>query len=86
MSNVEAVIKTEMKAGETYKYLGNVEAGTSGTLDFFVTPEEAGDQKVQITLTYENSAGQEKTVEKEKVFQIAEAGICCGGGDCSARI
>lgn len=75
VSNVEAVIKTEMKAGETYKYLGNVEAGTSGTLDFFVTPEEAGDQKVQITLTYENSAGQEKTVEKEKVFQIAEAEI-----------
>ena len=75
VSNVEAVIKTEMKAGETYKYLGNVEAGTSGTLDFFVTPEEAGNQKVQITLTYENSAGQEKTVEKEKVFQIAEAEI-----------
>ena len=72
MSNVEAVIKTEMKAGETYKYLGNVEAGTSGTLDFFVTPEEAGDQKVQIILTYENSAGQEKTVKKEKVFHIAE--------------
>ena len=72
VSNVEAVIKTEMKAGETYKYLGNVEAGTSGTLDFFVTPEEAGEQKVQITLTYENSAGQEKTVKKEKVFHIAE--------------
>ena len=73
MSNVEAVIKTEMNAGETYKYLGNVEAGTSGTLDFFVTAEQAGDQKVKIALTYETSAGQEKTVEKEKVFQIAEA-------------
>lgn len=73
VSNVEAVIKTEMNAGETYKYLGNVEAGTSGTLDFFVTAEQAGDQKVKIALTYETSAGQEKTVEKEKVFQIAEA-------------
>lgn len=73
VSNVEAVIKTDMKAGETYKYLGNVEAGSNGTLDFFVTPEESGDQKVHITLTYENSAGQEKTVEKEKIFRIAEA-------------
>lgn len=72
VSNVEAVIKTEMKSGESYKYVGNVEAGSSGTLDFFVTPEEAGDQKVQIILTYENSAGQEKTVKKEKVFHIAE--------------
>lgn len=72
VSNVEAVIKTEMKSGESYKYVGNVDAGSSGTLDFFVTPEEAGAQKVQITLTYENSAGQEKTVKKEKVFHIAE--------------
>lgn len=72
VSNVEAVIKTEMKSGESYKYVGNVEAGSSGTLDFFVTSEEAGAQKVQITLTYENSAGQEKTVKKEKVFHIAE--------------
>ena len=37
------------------------------------TAEQAGDQKVKIALTYETSAGQEKTVEKEKVFQIAEA-------------
>lgn len=73
VSNVEAVIKTDMKAGETYKYLGNVEAGSSGTLDFFVTSEKTGDQKVHITLTYENSAGQEKSVEKEKIFRISEA-------------
>lgn len=73
VSNVEAVIRTGMKAGETYKYLGNLEAGSSGTLDFFVTPEKKGDQKVAIAITYENSAGQEKTIEKEKVFQIKEA-------------
>ena len=82
VSNVEAVIKTEMKAGETYKYLGNVEAGTSGTLDFFVTPEEAGDQKVQIILTYENSAGQEKTVK----FSILQKGNLKQTRNCSARI
>lgn len=70
--NVEAYLETEMQTGETYKYIGNVEAGTSGTLDFFVTPETAGEQKIRIKLVYENSIGTQKSVEKEGTFQAAE--------------
>ena len=70
--NVEAYLETKMKTGETYKYIGNVEAGTSGTLDFFVTPETAGEQTVNIKLIYENSMGSQKTVEKKASFQAAE--------------
>lgn len=65
VSNVEARLKTEMASEETYKFLGNVEAGTSGTIDFFVTPPKEGKHKAKILVTYEDVSGNEKTVEKE---------------------
>lgn len=71
--NLEVYIESDMKSSETYKYIGNVEAGTSGTVDFFVTPESAGDQKVKITLKYQDAEGNEKTIEKEGSFQVSEA-------------
>ena len=72
VSNVEARLKTEMASEETYKFLGNVEAGTSGTIDFFVTPPKEGKHKAKILVTYEDVSGNEKTVEKEVELTAAQ--------------
>lgn len=70
--NMEARLVTDMSSEETYKFLGNVEAGTSGTIDFFVTPLETGNQKAKISVTYEDAEGNEKTVEKETQLTVTE--------------
>lgn len=73
--NMEARMETGMTSEETYKFLGNVEPGTSGTIDFFVTALEPGKQKVKITLTYEDASGNEKTVEKEAELTVQEQNL-----------
>lgn len=70
--NMEARLVTDMSSEETYKFLGNVEAGSSGTIDFFVTPQELGEQKVKVSVTYEDAEGNEKTVEKEAKLTVTE--------------
>lgn len=71
--NLEAYITTDMKTSETYKYIGNVDAGSSNTADFFVTPENTGKSKVEIELKYEDASGNAKTIKKEGCFQVSEA-------------
>ena len=61
-----------MASEETYKFLGNVEAGTSGTIDFFVTPPKEGKHKAKILVTYEDVSGNEMTVEKEVELTAAQ--------------
>ncbi|MDO4273085.1 MAG: hypothetical protein Q4D16_05395 [Eubacteriales bacterium] len=70
--NMEARLETDMSSEETYKFMGNVEAGTSGTIDFFVTPHETGNQKAKITVTYEDAEGNEKTAEREVELAVTE--------------
>ena len=43
--------------------LGNFEPGTSGTIDFYFTPLEAGSGEVTVRVTYEDELMQEKHLE-----------------------
>ena len=43
--------------------IGNVEAGRSGTIDFIITPELAGDNTCKVVVTYEDDAMQVMTKE-----------------------
>ncbi len=70
--NMEARLETGMDSDENYKFLGNVEAGSSGTIDFFVTPREAGKQELKLIVTYEDAAGNEKTAERQVTLQAEE--------------
>lgn len=70
--NMEARLETGMASDESYKFLGNVEAGSSGTIDFFVTPQEAGKQELKLIVTYEDAAGNEKTAERQATLQAEE--------------
>lgn len=70
--NMEARLETGMDSDENYKFLGNVEAGSSGTIDFFVTPQEAGKQELKLIVTYEDAAGNEKTAERQVTLQAEE--------------
>ena len=70
--NIEARLESGMTAEESYKFLGNAEAGSSGTIDFFVTPTEAGTQEVKLTVTYEDAAGNEKIEERKIVLQVED--------------
>lgn len=70
--NLEARIETSANCQDTYKYLGNVESGTSGTADFFVTPQQAGEEKIKITLSYEDAQTRVKQEIREIVLKAQE--------------
>lgn len=70
--NLEARIETNADCQDTYKYLGNVESGTSGTADFFVTPQQAGEEKLKITLSYEDAQTRVKKETREIVLRAQE--------------
>lgn len=70
--NMEARLETGMSSDENYKFLGNVEAGSSGSIDFFVTPQEAGKQEAKLIVTYEDAAGNEKKAERLITLQAEE--------------
>ena len=65
VSNLEASIAgTNLGAGG-YQYLGNLNAGTEGSVDFDITPEAAGAVTGVITLTYEDASGEIRNLTKE---------------------
>lgn len=70
--NLEARVETKADCQDTYKYLGNVESGTSGTADFFVTPLNAGEEKIIITLSYEDSQTRVKKETREILLKVQE--------------
>ena len=50
--------------GENYQYLGNLNAGTEGSVDFDITPDAAGNISGVITLNYEDASGNPRTISK----------------------
>lgn len=61
--NVEARLEGAVEAVETYKYLGNYESGSSGTIDFLVTPRETGTIPVTVSITYEDSSNVQQKLD-----------------------
>lgn len=65
VSNLEARLTgTNLGAGG-YQYLGNLNAGTEGSVDFDLTPDAAGAVSGTITLSYEDASGEPRTITKE---------------------
>ena len=65
VSNLEARLTgTNLGAG-SYQYLGNLNAGTEGSVDFDITPDAAGAVSGVITLSYEDASGNPQTVSKD---------------------
>ena len=65
IGNLEARLTGTNLGGENYQYLGNLNAGTEGSVDFDITPDAAGSISGIITLNYEDASGNPRTVSKE---------------------
>ena len=65
VSNVEATISGDVDSYNSFVRVGNIPSGKSGTIAFAVTPMLEGDNKVAITVSYEDANGD----VKERVFE-----------------
>ena len=66
--NVAAELVGEIGAASRVQNVGNIEAGRSGTIDFIITPEMAGQNECTLVVTYEDDAMQ--VLQKEFLFQV----------------
>ena len=64
IGNLEARLTGTNLGGENYQYLGNLNAGTEGSVDFDITPDAAGNITGVITLNYEDASGNPRTISK----------------------
>ena len=72
ISNLEARLSgTNLGAGG-YQYLGNLNAGTEGSVDFDLTPDAAGAVTGTITLSYEDASGEPRTITKDFSTTVEE--------------
>ena len=65
LGNMEARLTGTNVGPDSYQYLGNLNAGSEGSVDFDITPDSAGAVSGVITLTYEDANGKVQTVTKE---------------------
>lgn len=76
VANLEAILSgNNLGAEGTRQYLGNLNAGTEGSVDFDLCPESAGPLSGTITLTYEGADGQIKTVSENFSTTVQEAPV-----------
>lgn len=71
--NVEASLEGDVETAENYKYLGNFESGSNGTIDFLITPQNIGKQEVQVKIKYEDSSNKSRTITIAVPFNVTEA-------------
>lgn len=72
VSNLEARLTGTNLGADGYQYLGNLNAGTEGSVDFDITPDAAGTVSGIITLNYEDAAGNPQTISKDFTFTAEE--------------
>lgn len=72
--NVEAKLETDdnLESAESYLYMGNLDAGASGTVDFIVNPRKKGNQKAKVRITYEDSSNKQKEIVKEVKMKVQD--------------
>lgn len=70
--NVSAEVVGSAECAEPIQNIGNFEAGANGTIDFYVTPLEAGDVSGQIVVNYEDDNMEVKKVEIPYSFMVTE--------------
>lgn len=66
--NISAELQGDIPAMSKVQNVGNVEAGRSGTIDFIITPELAGENTCKVVVTYEDDAMQ--VMQKEFDFDV----------------
>ena len=73
VSNLEASISGEnLGVDVSQQYIGNIAAGTENSVDFDLTPQQAGELSGTITLTYEASDGTTKTLTQDFSATVQE--------------
>lgn len=76
IANLEATLSgSNLGATITRQYLGNLNPGTEGSVDFDLCPETGGPLSGTITLTYEGPDGQIKTVSESFSSTVEEAPV-----------
>ena len=66
IANLEASISGEnLGVDVSQQYIGNIAAGTENSVDFDLTPQQAGEMSGTITLTYEANDGTTKTLTQD---------------------
>lgn len=77
ISNVEAKLAfaagSDATCEQPDQLLGNIEAGKSGTIDFFFTPNTVGELKFTVTVSYEDEMTEAKTVTLPLTVTVEEA-------------
>ena len=64
LANLEATVEGEgVSTPARTQYLGNVTAGTNGNIGFAITPEQEGEIKLVLKISYENGDQQVQTKE-----------------------
>ena len=81
LGNLEARLTGTNIGSESYQYLGNLNAGSEGSVDFDITPDAAGTISGVITLTYEDANGKIQTVSKDFTATAEEYSDPWGGMD-----
>ena len=73
VANLEASISGEnLGVSVSTQYIGNVNAGTENSVDFDLTPQQAGEMTGTITLTYEAADGTTKTLTQDLSTTVQE--------------
>ncbi len=74
IGNLEAsLVGKGFESPASVQYLGNVTAGSSGNIGFAFTPEEAGELKLTVKITYEDADLQTQTKEFPLTLQVEES-------------
>lgn len=72
VSNVQAQLPSSIPALNTVQNLGNLEPGKSGTINFVLTPDEAGALSFSVKVSYEDASGQVQEKEVPVSFNVEE--------------
>ena len=73
VANLEASIAGEnLGVSVSNQYIGNVNPGTENSVDFDLTPQQAGELSGTITLTYEAADGTTKTLTQDFATTVQE--------------
>ena len=73
VANLEASIAGDnLGVSVSNQYIGNVNPGTENSVDFDLTPQQAGELSGTITLTYEAADGTTKTLTQDFATTVQE--------------
>ncbi len=70
--NVSATVESDIPALQKVQNLGNFEPGKSGNVDIILEPDQPGEFPVKVSLTYENTSGEEIHKDYEYTVNVSQ--------------